>query len=102
MNKEDMSYKVTALIEDPNTQKDMYSGMTLDMDVIFAYDPDTYGNGHSVTIKGKNFGVNAYDLRYDRDFDRNLKMSWITNWAEKYWSGQEESWKLKSLQIIRV
>lgn len=96
-----MLYDITVQIEDPNTEEGMHSGLTFDLTANFAYDPETYGNGYSVSINGKDF-FNVYDLRYNHEFNRKNKILWLATWAENYWSGENGSWKLRSLKISRV
>ena len=39
----------------------------------FSCDPNTYGNGYYMGVKSSAevFGFQAYDIRYDHDFDKN-------------------------------
>lgn len=94
-----MKYLMKVNLIDPNTKKSMYN---LELICDFYYDPEQYGNGHYVSIKGKEFYPLSYDLRYDSSFDRNNKPKWLEEWAKGYWTGKNGSWKIKSLSIEEV
>ena len=63
----------------------------------FFYDEEQYGNGHYVSIVGKDFSKQVIDLRYDTSFDRNNKEKWIEHWAKTYWNGKDGAYSLESL-----
>ena len=97
-----MKYRMLVVISDPKTEKGMNSDITLDLRCTFSYDPDTYGNGHSVKIEGGGVAFcNVYDLRYDKSFNKNQKMGWLEKWAHSYWSGEGGSYYVKSLSISK-
>ena len=78
--------------------------LTFDVTVEFSYDPDTYGNGYYMGIKGKDepFGFSGYDIRYDHDFDPKNKMAYVMGFFANRYSGSKHSWKLKALSIKEV
>lgn len=90
-----------ATITDPNTEQGMTSNLFFDLDCVFAFDENQYGNGHYVSICGKEFYKQIIDLRYDQSFDRNNKEKWLENWARSYWSGKNGAWTIKSLEITK-
>ena len=94
-----MNYKMKVIIEDPNTKEGMTSGLLLILNCEFDYDDKQYGNGHFVSIKGKDFSPQCYDIRYDTSFDRNNKAKWLEDWARYYWSGKNGAWTVKSIEI---
>ena len=97
-----MNYIMKVSITDPNTQAGMISELFFELNCDFEYDKDQYGNGHYVSIKGKDFYRCSYDIRYDRSFDRNKKEEWLEAWARSYWSGKNGAWTVKTLEIIKV
>lgn len=97
-----MKYKMRVVIADPNTKEGMISDLMLDMTAEFAYDPKQYGNGYSLAIEGKEGFGNYYDLRYDKDFHSRHKIAYLAEWAERYWSGENGAYKLKSITITEA
>lgn len=97
-----MTYKMKASLTDPNTEDGLVSHLCFELDCNFCYDPEQYGNGHYVSIKGKGFSPECYDLRYDRSFDRNNKAKWLEEWAKNYWSGKNGAWAIKTLEITKA
>ena len=95
-----MKYRMKVIITDPNTKKGMTSELFFDLDCSFAYNSDTYGNGHYVSISSKGFSEQVIDLRYDRTFNRNKKIEWLERWACNYWTGKDGAWAIKHLEII--
>lgn len=94
-----MNYKMKVKITDPNTAEGMISELFFVLDVNFEYDKDQYGNGHYVSIGGKDFYPQSFDLRYDKTFDRNNKLLWLMQWATNYWKGKDGAWKIKSIEF---
>lgn len=68
----------------------------------FFYDEEQYGNGHYVSIVGKDFSKQVIDLRYDTSFDRNNKEKRIEHWAKAYWNGKDGAYSLESFEIIKL
>ena len=96
-----MKYRMTALISDPKTEEGMNSDLFIVLRVTFSHNKDDYGNGYRVMIKGDEGFENLYDLRYDTDFNANHKMTWLTEWAENYWNGENGAYQLKGIKISR-
>ena len=97
-----MTYKMKVKIKEPNTPEGMVSGLYFELDCIFVHDENTYGNGYWLTIKGKWFGQNIVDLRYDRSFDKNHPEKWLEDWAKNYWSGKDGAWMIDTLEIKKM
>ena len=98
----DMKYSMKVIIADPNTPDGMVSELFFDLSCIFTYDEEQYGNGHYVSIQGKEFYKQIIDLRYDTSFDRENKEKWLEQWARGYWSGNNGAWTIKCLEISRA
>lgn len=96
-----MNYTMTVTIEDPNTELYKNSELILFLTAEFTHNEDDYGNGHWVMIKGKEGFENFYDLRYDKDFHANRKISWLADWADNYWNGENGAYRIKSIAIKR-
>lgn len=96
------NYKMTVEIYDPNTPADMFSGLRLYLFCEVFHDPDDYGNGCYLSIRGKGFSKLVFDVRYDKSFNIDEPDIWFKEWAKNYWSGRYGSWKIKSLQILKL
>lgn len=97
-----MKYKITAVIRDPKTKQGMSSDIVMKLNVAFAHDPNTYGNGYYVNIEGDRGFENTYDLRYDKSFHKDAKEVWLAGWAYSYWSGKNGAYEVKSLTIEKA
>lgn len=92
-----MIYEMKVRITNPNTQEEMY----YKLECYFVYDKEQYGNGFFLSIEGKGFSPQDFDLRYDRSFRKSEKEKWLENWARNYWSGENGAWAVKSLEITK-
>lgn len=92
-----MTYELNITIQNP-THKEHTN--KLHLVASFAHDPNQYGNGYSLNIKGENGFDLYYDLRYDKDFSKITKEEWLLTWAKYYWSGEHGSYKLTQFQIV--
>ena len=97
-----MGYEMKVIIEDPNTKEGMSSGLFFTLNCDFCYDKDQYGNGHYVSIEGKDFCSQYFDIRYDRSFNRSNKSKWLEEWARNYWSGKNGAWSVKFIEITPI
>lgn len=97
-----MKYEMKVTIANPDTAEGMMSDLLMKLSCIFSYDPEQYGNGHWLKIKGAEGFENYIDLRYDTDFDRNNKTAYLEKWARNYWSGKNGAYYVKSLEIIKA
>lgn len=96
-----MNYKMKVHITDPTAKNGLVSDLYFELDCNFVYDAKQYGNGHYLSIKGKNFYCQSFDLRYDKSFNRNHKEKWLERWAHNYWCGTNGAWAIKSLEITK-
>ena len=97
-----MKYTMNVVIADPETKVGMTSDLFMKLVCFFAYDPEQYGNGHWLKIKGSEGFEGHIDLRYDTDFDRNNKIEYLEKWAKNYWSGKNGAYYVKSIEIIKA
>lgn len=97
-----MKYMMKVTIANPDTPKGMNSDLFLKLTCSFSYNPNTYGNGHYVSIKGKDFNPEILDIRYDTSFNRHKKEEWLERWARYYWSGKNGAYAVKSITIEKV
>lgn len=95
-----MGYEMKVIIENPNIEEGMSSGLFFTLNCYFCYDEDQYGNGHYVSIEGKDFCSQYLDIRYDKSFNRNNKSKWLEEWARNYWSGKNGAWIVKKIDIV--
>lgn len=97
-----MNYIMKVVITDPNTREGMTSSLYFELECSFEYNPRQYGNGYYLSIRGKGFSPQAFDLRYDKSFNPDKKVEWLAEWAKFYWSGKNGAWKVKTLEIMKV
>lgn len=99
-----MKYLMTVTIADPETPAGMSSDLLFKIECSFAYDPEQYGNGHWLKLKKRGIEgfENHVDLRYDPDFDRNDKPTYLEKWARNYWSGKDGAYYVKSIRIEKI
>ena len=45
------------------------------------------------------FGLEGYDIRYDKTFRSDKKELWLADWAYSRWSGKNGAWKVKKLTV---
>ena len=75
---------------------------TLDLDCVFRYKENDYGNKHYLSIKGNSGFEQGLDIRYDRAFNVNKKMNYLVDWASYYWSGEGYAWEIKRIEVIKL
>lgn len=96
-------YKVTYHITGPDYSKDdrPMSSKVYDAIVVFSCDPNQYGNGYSMGIKSKAepFGMQGYDIRYDKDFHKLSRIAWLANYFANRYDGQDGRWELIGIRI---
>lgn len=97
-----LNYKMTAEIYDPESTVEMFSALKLNLFCEVFCNPNDFGNGSYVSVRGEGFSMNVFDVRYDRSFNINKADEWLKSWANNYWSGKNGAWKIKSLQILKV
>lgn len=97
-----LNYKMTVEIFDPETPVGMFSGLKLSLFCDVFRDSNDFGNGCYVSIHGKGFSKNVFDVRYDSSFKFDEADVWLENWAKNYWNGCNGAWKFKSCQILKI
>lgn len=67
----------------------------------FSRDPNTYGNGYSMYVESpaEAFGGQAYDIRYDKRFNKNRLKSYVTAFMEDRYDGKDGRWKLIGIRV---
>ena len=89
-----MNYKMKVTITKDGNEK------TYDLDCVFFYEAEQYGNKHYLHIFGNEFYEKWLDIRYDTSFRRNEKAKYLEEWARSYWSGKNGAWSIKEIDIV--
>ena len=97
-----LNYKMTVDIYDPNTPVGMLSCLSLYLFCDVFCDPNDFGNGCYVSIRGEGFSKQIIDVRYDKSFNYNDPGAWLKKWAQNYWNGDNGAWSIKSLQLVKL
>lgn len=97
-----MRYKMQVIIYDPNTEKGMSSDLVQNLECYFSHMEQDYGNGYHLAIRMGDGYMNAYDLRYDKDFHKDEKEVFLVRWAYNYWTGKDGAYAIKRLTIEKV
>lgn len=95
-----MNYQMNVIIEDPNTEKGMYSGIPFRLYCEFSNNPFNYGKDRYVLITCNDIYTKFIDLRKDKTYNGHNQKEWLQQWAHDFWSGVNGNWKIKSLYII--
>ena len=96
-----MEYKMKVVVMNPNTVND---DVVFNLYCDFVCIEKDYGNKHYLYIGSDEssstyFSPIMYDLRYNKEFDKNNKEEWLKAWANTYWSGEKGSYKVKEIDI---
>lgn len=73
--------------------------------ITFTCDPDQYGNGYTMGIEGlgEPFGYQGYDIRYDKEFDKDEELLYIVKFYMNRYDGKEyeygRHWKLLGIRV---
>lgn len=88
-------------IIDPNTDVDMFSGLSIILHCKFYYNSDLRcgSGGYYVTIRGDEFLEKRFYLDYDKVLSEYQHIKWLENWARNYWDGKGDTWTIKTLEI---
>lgn len=96
-------YKVTYHITGPDYSTDEHAmaAEVVDAVVEFDYDPDAYGNGYCMAIRSRvePFGMQGYDIRYDKDFHKLSRIAWLANYFANRYDGQDGRWELIGIRV---
>jgi len=96
---EDMTFSATIHIA--KQSGDTAKALTFENRISFSYDPDTYGNGFYMYVKGKNepFGGQAYDIRYDKEFRHDFPIAYILSFYASRYNGKNGAWKMTGIRV---
>ena len=96
-----MKYKMNVRLTTTDNERERE--VKLELECAYSYDPDTYGNGYYLYIGKKNRDgfETLLDLRYSKEFNRNKKISYLAQWAENYWCGENGAYLLEEIEIKR-
>lgn len=89
-------YNVTLYLNDGKGKTEV-----LKATVDFEHNPETYGNGFYMGIKApfEAFGYQGYDIRYDREFDKEYPIPYIVRFFCNRFTGKNGSWKLIGIRV---
>lgn len=73
----------------------------LKLRVILGKSNSGYGNDTYMLVKSRNDNSfeQCFDIRYDKEFNRNKPEIFIINWVYNYWSGENGSWNVSGCSI---
>lgn len=97
-----LNYKMSIEIYDPESPAGMYSSLRLNLFCEVFCDPNDFGNGCYVSIREEGLSKTLFDVRYDKSFNIAEPDVWLKIWARNNWNGCNGSWKIKSLQILKI
>ena len=81
---------------------------TFDAKISFAYDPEQYGNGYYMAVESKEepWGLQSYDIRYDKDFNPDFLVEYIVNFYSRRFDGKkteyDTKWKLTGIRVFEA
>ena len=63
-----------------------------------------YGNGYYMGIEGESepFGMSGYDIRYDSSFNINRAISYIADFYDRRYNGENGAWTLIGIRIFET
>lgn len=97
-----MDYQMAVTITGTETSKGVAGELFFNLNCIFFYDDEQYGNGFFLSIKSDDGRFEqGFDLRYDKTFKKTEKEKWLKEWAKNYWNGKNGAWAIKTLEIIK-
>ena len=72
-----------------------------DAKIEFEHDPEQYGNGYTMVVDSKlePWRVQGYDIRYDRDFNKDFPIEYIVTFYSRRFTGKNGSWKLIGIRV---
>lgn len=79
-----------------------------DAKISFAYDPKDYGNGYYMGVESKEepWGLQTYDIRYDKDFHPDYLIEYIVNFYSRRFDGKateyDTKWKLTGIRVFEA
>ena len=77
------------------------SSYVYDAKIEFSCNPNDYGNGYHMGIKATEeaFGYDAYDIRYDTEFNVDDPISYIVQFYSHRYDGKRNKYKLVGIRI---
>ena len=98
MSKE-AKYNVTVWVNDGKGCTETLKG-TIEFDC----DPDQYGNGYGMGIRGlgEAFGFQGYDIRYDKNFRSDDMIGYIVRFYTNRYTGKDGWWKLVGIRVFEA
>lgn len=95
-------YNVTIYLN--NTEGE---SITLKGTISFHHDPEQYGNGYTMYVKGfdEPFGGQGYDIRYDNEFDKDEELLYIVKFYATRYDGKAHKnehgrrWRLAGIRV---
>lgn len=91
-----MNYKMRISIEAPNTGKKAEMVLWAS----FHKREGDYGNGYWLSIWNASGSIDKYyDLRYESGFEIIGAEKYLIEWAKRYWSGDNGSWKATQVTV---
>ena len=91
-----MKFNVTVYVNNGEGETEILKGS-----IEFSCDPNQYGNGYSMGITGlgEAFGFQGYDIRYDKDFNKDEPILYIADWYSHVYNGKDGRWKLIGIRV---
>lgn len=91
-----MDYRMNIIVEAPNTGKTA----EMKLNASFHKRDGDYGNGYWLSIWNESGSIDKYyDLRYESGFQIVGAKKYLEEWANRYWSGDNGSWKATAITI---
>lgn len=80
---------------------DLTERKELKLRVILGKSNSGYGNDTYMLVKSRNDNSfeQCFDIRYDKEINRNKPEIFIINWVYNYWSGENGSWNVSGCSI---
>lgn len=98
-NKFKVTYTVTT--KDPNREPKVTVGATVEFE---KESREHYGNGYHMGIRGVDeaFGFQAYDIRYDREFDPKNPMAYILRFYQNRYTGKPNEYNKYTYKLVGI
>ena len=78
--------------------------LTESAEIEFYNHPNDYGNGYGMAVESKlePFGEQGYDIRYDKDFNKNYPIEYIASFYDRRYNAKDGAWKLLAISIRKT
>lgn len=96
-----MIEKSNFLLDVTLVSPDFTTTKSLKLIVKLAKSNSGYGNDTYMLVKSRDSGSfeQYYDIRYDKEFNKNKPEVFIINWVYNFWSGENGSWNIIGCSI---